>query len=494
MAYSSSNAGNNAMTMLQHAFNLQSPRLTPRPVPLAGRIIGLISPILFLTLTLQVFLRANLWSWSVGIAYILYDTALLLFTAWSILPLRHAAPAVTPPLPATRPTLGVIIAARNEAPVLGVTIDRLVKQEDPPELILLADDGSDDDSARVLQELYGLATPAVGEISGPAPGMPSLRWLRLPHGGKARALNAAIIHVDTDLMLTVDADTLLAPGSLAAMRRAFAVEPELVAATGVIRPICGPQLSGRIFETFQRYEYVRNFLSRYAWMEQDGLLLISGAFAGFRRDAVLEVGGFDPECMVEDYELIHRLYRHSAETGRGWRTRVIGGAMASTDAPASPLAFLRQRRRWFGGFLQTQHWNRDMVGNPRFGKLGTRMLPVKAVDTFQPIYGLTAFAVLVSLFLTHGLSLAAPILSVMAAKVALDLSFHLWSITLYRRWTGQSEGLGLVQAVLVSFAEPFTFQLLRHAGAVWGWGAFLSGRESWVKQHRTAIPLLAGRA
>lgn len=122
------------------------------------------------------------------------------------------------------------------------------------------------------------------------------------------------------------------------------------------------------------------------------------------------------------------------------------------------------------------------------------MLPVKAVDTFQPIYGLTAFAVLVSLFLTHGLSLAAPILSVMVAKVALDLSFHLWSITLYRRWTGQSEGLGLVQAVLVSFAEPFTFQLLRHAGALWGWGAFLSGRESWVKQHRTAIPLLAGRA
>ncbi|MFX7764013.1 glycosyltransferase family 2 protein, partial [Acinetobacter baumannii] len=88
-----------------------------------------------------------------------------------------------------------------------------------------------------------------------------------------------------------------------------------------------------------------------AWMQERGLLLISGAFAAFRREAVVRVGGFDPDCLVEDYELIHRLYRHSADHDLGWTIRVIGGATARTDAPASPMAFLRQRRRWFGGFL-----------------------------------------------------------------------------------------------------------------------------------------------
>ncbi|MFM9785710.1 glycosyltransferase, partial [Streptomyces scabiei] len=88
----------------------------------------------------------------------------------------------------------------------------------------------------------------------------------------------------------------------------------------------------------------RNFLSRYAWMQERGLLLISGAFAAFRREAVVRVGGFDPDCLVEDYELIHRLYRHSADHDLGWTIRVIGGATARTDAPASPMAFLRQRR------------------------------------------------------------------------------------------------------------------------------------------------------
>ena len=155
-----------------------------------------------------------------------------------------------------------------------------------------------------------------------------------------------------------------------------------------------------MLQWFQTYEYIRNFLSRSAWMRADGLLLISGAFAGYRRGAVLSVGGFDPGCLVEDYELIHRLRRSGVQRGLTWRTAVLGEARARTDAPATIPAFLRQRRRWFGGFLQTQWWYRDMVGDARYGRLGTLMLPVKAMDTLQPLYGLTAFALLLAYLAT----------------------------------------------------------------------------------------------
>src|SRR6202012_4824023 len=202
-----------------------------------------------------------------------------------------------------------------------------------------------------------------------------------PHGGKARALNVAMAEVETELVLTVDSDTILEPDAVAAMRLAFARDPALVAATGVLFPICGRDLSGRLFQWFQTYEYMRNFLSRYAWSRQGGLLLISGAVAAYRRQAVLDVGGFDPDCLVEDYELTHRLRDYAVARGLEWDTDVIGGARARTDAPATLGAFLRQRRRWFGGFLQTQLWYRHMVGNARYGRLGTRMLPVKAFDT-----------------------------------------------------------------------------------------------------------------
>jgi cellulose synthase/poly-beta-1,6-N-acetylglucosamine synthase-like glycosyltransferase len=474
------------MNDLSRAFELQSPRLRPRPVPLASRLIGAVPPVLFVALIAQAFFRQGVAAWGVGIVYILYDTALLAFTAWKILPLRRS-PVPSTPGTLSRPTMAVIVAAHNEAAVLGITIDTLAQQSDPPDLILLADDGSTDDSAGTLRRLYGLDAPAFGAMSAPAPKLPMLRWLRLPHGGKANALNAAMVHLDHDIVLTVDADTLLAPGALAAMREAFAREPELVAATGVLAPICGPHLAGRLFQWFQSYEYVRNFLSRYAWMRMDSLLLISGAFAGFRRDALVEVGGFDPQSMVEDYELIHRLFRHAADRGLDWRTRVVGSALASTDAPASAMGFLRQRRRWFGGFLQTQHWNRDMVGNRHFGTLGTTMLPVKTLDTLQPVYGLAAFVILIAFVVTGRYRIALPILIIMIAKIAIDLSFHLWSLSLYKRWTGQKRGLELGPAILASIAEPFSFQLLRHAGAVWGWVAFLTGRETWVRQERTAV-------
>ncbi len=477
------------MTSISQTLAAQSPRLTPRRVPATAYLIAGGVALLFVALVAQAFFRTGLASWSVGIVYIAYDTALLIFTGTKTWQLMRDAPAPVPAESAAthRPTLGVIIAAHNEAGVLGTTIDTLAQQSDPPDLILIADDGSSDDTPAELHRLYGLTPPALGSISDPAPGLPTLRWLRVPHGGKARALNQAIQLLDTDVVLTVDADTLLDAHALAAMRQAFAAESTLVAATGVLTPICGPSLSGRIFQWFQTYEYVRNFLSRYAWMQVDSLLLISGAFAAFRRDALITVGGFDPACLVEDYELIHRLHRHSTDKGLGWKVRVIGAATARTDAPASLMAFLRQRRRWFGGYLQTQYWNRDMIGNPRFGSLGTAQMPVKTLDTLQPIYGIAAFIILAVLVLSGKFTLAWPILLVMIAKIIFDLAYHLWSLRLYARWTGQQEGLGLGWAIIAAILEPFTFQLLRHAGATWGWWMVLTGRETWGRQKRTAI-------
>lgn len=440
--------------------------------------------LLFVALFAQAFFRQGLAAWSTGLVYIFYDTCLLGFTAWQT---RALGRLKQRPKTAARPSIGVIIAAHNEERALSVTIDALIAQHDAPDQILIADDGSDDGTANVLTLLYQLVRPEIGMVSAPSPILPSLRWLRLPHGGKARALNAAILHIDADIILTVDADTLLEIHAITAMRTHFGAEEKLVAATGVLTPVCGQSLSGQFFQWFQTYEYVRNFNSRYAWMQLNGLLLISGAFAAFRRDALLAVGGFDPDCLVEDYELIHRLHRWSIEHDMGWTVRVIGAARARTDAPETLMTFLRQRRRWFAGFLQTQRWNRDMTGNRRFGWLGIAMMPVKAIDTLQPIYGLTAFGLLIGFVAAGRYALAFPILMVMIAKVIVDLIFHLWSLKLYRYWTGDMQSAGVAKAILAAIFEPFSFQLMRHAGAAWGWWTFLTGQQSWGRQSRAGI-------
>ncbi len=457
----------------------QSPRRTPPPTPWTSTAIHAAVLVLWIALLGAPFGLHGVWVWSAGLIYATYDTLLLVFTFWQTLPLLKTAPCLIGD--GRRVSVAVIVAARDEALVLPVTLQALLTQTDPPDRVLIADDGSTDSTPEVLARLYGLAPPRVGEMST---GHPQVHWLRLGGGGKARAMNTALSLIDEEVVLTVDADTLLRPDAIAVVRAAFSAEPNLVATTGVLTPVCAPTMSGRFMEWFQTYEYIRNFLARYAWMRLDSLLLISGAFAGFRRTAALEVGGFDPDCLVEDYELIHRLKRYSVRHERRWTTRVLGGALARTEAPSTPMAFLRQRRRWFGGFLQTQFWYRDMVGDRRYGALGLAMLPVKAIDTLQPLYGLTAFALLCGYAVRGRLSILEPIGTVIAAKILIDFSFQLWAIHLYRCWTGDRRVASFGHAVFASIIEPFSFQLLRHVGAAWGWVVFLRGRQTWGSQQR----------
>lgn len=464
-------------------FQAASPRhIAVRTPPASWLIHGFVLA-LFVLLLLRACNTHGVLTWGTGLVYIAYDTFLLAFTAVQTFSIAPARPVI-PQTGGARLSVGVVIAAHNEAPVLAPTLAALLRQTDRPDTILIADDGSTDDSAASLAS-YGLVEPALGTASV-STSVAGLIWLRLPHGGKARALNAAIQAISTDVVLTVDADTMLERDAVASLRATFSGTPELVAATGVLTPTCGPGFAARLLRWFQVYEYIRNFLSRFAWMRADGLLLISGACAGFRRDAVLTVGGFDPDSIVEDYELIHRLRRYAVRHGLVWTTAVLGGVRARTDAPASVAAFLRQRRRWFGGFLQTQFFYRDMVGNPAYGRLGTWMLPVKAADTLQPLYGLAAFALLLW-YLAHGQwHVLLPVGIVIGAKIGIDLLFHLWSVHLYRRWTGDRTGASFGYALAAALLEPFSFQLLRHTGAALGWVMFLSGQRGWGRPMRRA--------
>jgi len=456
-----------------------SPRRSPPPTPWVSSAIHGAAAALWVALLAAPFVFNGVFVWSVGIVYASYDTILLVFTFFATL--RLLRPFEPVPSDRPRPTLAVLVAARNEAAVLPSTLRALLAQAEPPDEIILADDGSTDATPEAMYAAFGLERPALGAVAvGPGP----LRWLRLPPSGKAEAMNMALGRLTSEVFVTVDADTRLEAGSIAAMREAFARDPHLVAATGILEPVCAPTLLGRTMQWFQTYEYTRNFLSRYAWMGRDSLVLISGALAAFRRSAVIEVGGFDSDCLVEDYELIHRLKRFASDEGRTWRTAVVGGARAQTEAPSTPMAFLRQRRRWFGGFLQTQFWYRDMVGNRRYGELGLFHLPVKAADTVQPIYGLTAFALLIGYLVTGRIGTVLAIGWVIGAKIGLDLAFHLWSVMLYRRWMGPGVRVSPGLALAAAIAEPFTFQLLRHVAAMWGWLIFLAGGQTWGRQSR----------
>lgn len=481
----------------QNAFVKASPRMSPRVTPLISFAIHLAVLVCSIAIFVRVFFTSGIFAWSAGLAYVFYDTVLLIFVTWQTLPLLNLSkhhPPISSKRSTIRPTVGVIIAAYNEVEVIERTVNALFLQTDSPDQILIADDGSDDGTADLLKEVYDFSLLEIIPNSNlirsnvfSSTTHPQLLWLQATHAGKARTLNQAIHQLNTDIVITLDADTLLAENAIAEMSSAFSSEPALVAATGVLTPVCSNKLTGKFLQWFQTYEYVRNFISRFAWMRVDSLLLLSGAFAGYRRKELVAVGGFDPDCLVEDYELTHRLRRYAFEHQLDWQVRVLGGALARTSAPSTLSGFLLQRRRWFAGFLQTQYWNRDMIGNSRFGKVGMLMLPIKTLDTLQPFYGLFAFIFLIIFAANGKQTLLVSVFTIIGSKILIDLAFHLWSVYLYKRWTGDRFKLKFSLAIAAAILEPFSFQLLRHTGAVMGWFYFITGRAVWGKQKRHQI-------
>lgn len=444
--------------------------------------------------------------WLVGLLYLAYELALMLFVFWQLRQLKQHSPqqaALNYPTasPTASPSLTVLIPARNEQLLLAKCLDAVFMQSLRPQQIIVVDDGSTDCSAALLQQHYAIAT-TVGRQHSTL--YANLSVLRLPHQGKAQALNQALACVETDLVMTLDADTQLHPHALAAFVAAFQHDPSLVAAGGVLNPVLmrGEQhnLVAKSLLFFQKFEYQFGYLSRAAWDSIQALLLVSGACATYRSAVLRQIGGFDPNSMVEDYEINHRIYRYAAQHQYNWRVGIVGHAKANTDAAQSLQAFLQQRRRWFGGFLQTQWQHRAMIANAKYGQVGLKMLPIKLLDAVQPLLGLFSLLLIIYL-IVQSLLHWWMVLGLLFLKFTCDLLFYYWGAAKYQTWTQsvheldcpktmssehsaytEPSQLSFMTLILATLLWPFSFMWLRLLAALLGWWTFLTRAKIWMAQ------------
>ena len=180
------------------------------------------------------------------------------------------------------------------------------------------------------------------------------------NGGKADSLNCGIRYAAYPLFCAIDSDTLLDPAALARLVWSFQAEPETVATGGIVRILNGSLLEdGRIkavqtpentLVNVQIVEYLRAFLAgRAGWSRVNMLLIISGAFGLFRRETVVEAGGYDTSTVGEDAELVVRLHRHCRDAKRRYKITFVADPICWTEAPAERDVLRRQRDRWQRG-------------------------------------------------------------------------------------------------------------------------------------------------
>ena len=164
------------------------------------------------------------------------------------------------------------------------------------------------------------------------------------NGGKADAINAGVNAAKHPLVCVIDADSLLEEHALTRAVLPFLEDPTTIAAGGIIRIANGCRVQdGRVthvglpssaLAAFQITEYLRAFLvGRVAQSVMNGLLIISGAFGLFRRDALLSVGGFRTDTVGEDMEVVVRLHRSFQERGEKYRIVFRPDPVCWTEVP-----------------------------------------------------------------------------------------------------------------------------------------------------------------
>lgn len=249
------------------------------------------------------------------------------------------------------PPVSVIIAAYNEEKVIARTVDSILQNGFEALEIIVVDDGSKDRTLEVLRERFS--------------DHPKISILAQPNGGKSSALNNGIRHARNDILIAVDADTLFRPGTIQRLARHFA-DPRVGAVSGNAR--VGNKRNW--ITRFQSIEYVYGFnLDRRALDYLNAITVVPGAVGAWRKQLVLECGGFLHDTLAEDTDLTLAIRR------LGYVIRYEQDAIAYTEAPEDTRSLVKQRFRWVFGTLQAAWKHRDALFVPKYGTLGFIALP-----------------------------------------------------------------------------------------------------------------------
>lgn len=296
------------------------------------------------------------------------------------------------------PPVTLIVPAHNEEDCIAMSVRSLLKLEYPALEIVVVNDGSTDQTFRELKRVFELRLARISYISAisTAPIISVYKSATDPRllvidkeaaGSKADAINAGLNLATSPYVCVVDADSILERDALLRiMAGVFSDPSQVLAVGGIVRVLNGcrvvecqmakVRLPRRSLEIFQVLEYLRAFLiGREAWAQFNLLPIISGAFGIFRKDTVKKIGGFRTDAVGEDFDLVVRLHRYLREQGRQYRIAFIPDPTCWTEVPADFQSLARQRARWQKGLQDTLWPNRDMLFRPRYGRIGSVILP-----------------------------------------------------------------------------------------------------------------------
>jgi len=241
--------------------------------------------------------------------------------------------------------LTIIVPAYNEELSIADTIKSLLAQTAPVKEVIVVDDCSTD-------RTFEIAKQAGATVIQPPQNT----------GTKAGAQNFALKQIETEFVMAIDGDTIIAPDGVEKLLSAMA-DPKVVAACGSVIP----RYRNTIWERGRYIEYLLAFTFYKPIQNYFGKPLISsGCFSVYRTKVLKEMGGWQTRTLAEDMDLTWSFY------ARRYAVKFVSEAVSYPIEPQNFYFMNKQLKRWSHGFMQNVMLHgKDVVQIPYLGAIVT---------------------------------------------------------------------------------------------------------------------------
>lgn len=292
------------------------------------------------------------------LAFIFVRTALHLFLAFASLFFMKDRKALT-----SYPLVSVLVPCYNEDKVVRQALLSVKQLTYPNFEIIVIDDGSSDVT---LEEISTLQSHNPGENA-------RIRVIHQQNAGKAEALNSGIIEAQGEYILCVDADSALYPDVIEQSLPILLENNKNAAVAGTVE--VGNLINS--LTKFQALEYISGLnLFKEAQSFLGVVTVIPGPVGLFRKQLVLDVGGYKSDTLAEDCELTLRLLMH------GYRTVYSPKMIARTEVPDEFSPLLSQRYRWARGVAKAIKFHGEWLKHPTKNFRNFLILSYMAIESF----------------------------------------------------------------------------------------------------------------
>lgn len=264
--------------------------------------------------------------------------------------------------------ISILVPCYNEAKIIETSIHSMRSLAYSNFEVIYVNDGSTDETFSLLDDELKLRPSwktSLGELTHkPVDTIyqselyPNIFVVDKVNGGKADALNAGIEYASKELVVTLDADTILTAPALSAVNNKF-TDPDVVAAGGMVhvlqtktdRPLNRLSLSrANLLVRVQVLDFLKAFyVTKLSLTRFQALAIISGAFGIFTKKVLLEVSGYR-SSVGEDIDITLKIQRYIARK-KNKKILMITDALSYTELPETWRDLFKQRIRWQKSYM-----------------------------------------------------------------------------------------------------------------------------------------------